>query len=239
MKTVLKHSLDKLAAGIGIVVLSPVLLLVAAGVKLTSAGPVVFRQARVGQHGRLFVIFKFRTMYHRRAAGGLCVTAKCDKRITPFGRLLRRTKIDELPQLVNVLRGEMSLVGPRPEVPAYVRRFSNLYDPILRVRPGITHRASILFRDEESILDGAQDPDRMYTEEILPRKLAIYQRDLDRDGLLDDIRTILDTIFPHPRTTADDSIGQYAPAARISGNVVEARRSLHQVEEHRVKALVP
>jgi len=190
-----KRFFDCLASGCGLFLLSPLLCLVAVLVKLTSAGPVFFRQERVGRGGRPFHIFKFRTMAADSHRQGRSITVKGDCRITRLGRILRRTKIDELPQLINVLRGEMSLVGPRPEVPEYVDMFWHEFESILKIRPGITHRASILFRNEEELLDRSDDPERFYVEQVMPRKLQLYAQDLDQESLRDDVRTILDTIF--------------------------------------------
>ena len=153
-----------------LLLLSPLLLLVALAVKLDSPGPVFFRQQRVGRHGVPFSIHKFRTMHH--GAGGLPLTVGADTRITRVGGFLRRTRIDELPQFIDVLQGTMSVVGPRPEVPRYVAH----YPPALRaralaVRPGITDPASLAFIDEAGLLAGAADPERTYIEVILPAKL--------------------------------------------------------------------
>lgn len=170
-----KRGLDIFLSLVAIGLLVPVFLLCALAVRLDSPGPVLFRQVRVGLHGRPFRILKFRTMRHEPATEGALVTSSNDGRITSAGRWLRRSKLDELPQLFNVLAGEMSLVGPRPEVPKYVA----LYPPALRelvlsVRPGITDEAAIEFRDEGELLAGSPDPDQLYREEILPRKLARY-----------------------------------------------------------------
>jgi lipopolysaccharide/colanic/teichoic acid biosynthesis glycosyltransferase len=190
----LKRFFDLSAAVLGLLFLLPLLALLALAVKLSGPGPVFFRQERVGRFGHHFRIFKFRTMRSGLARSGRLFTVEGDERITAIGSFLRRTKLDELPQLLNVLRGEMSLVGPRPEVPTYVDLFHDEYAPVLGVRPGITHRASIEFRAEENLLARVADPERYYIEQIMPRKLKLYVRDLDRESLLDDIRTILDTI---------------------------------------------
>jgi lipopolysaccharide/colanic/teichoic acid biosynthesis glycosyltransferase len=134
---VLKRTFDLVAATLGLIILSPFLLAVAASVKVSSPGPVFFRQERIGRNFAPFRIFKFRTMEVCDTPESL-ITIKGDPRVTPFGRFLRETKLDELPQLINVLKGEMSLVGPRPEVPEYVRQFRADYEEILRVRPGMT-----------------------------------------------------------------------------------------------------
>lgn len=171
----LKRIFDFIAACAGLFVLSPVLLLVALWIKLDSPGPVLFRQKRVGRHGQLFNILKFRTMVVAAEAQGLSITTHADRRITRAGSVLRKCKLDELPQLYNVLAGEMSLVGPRPEVPKYVALYpETARATILSVRPGITDNASIEFSDESSLLRESSDPERMYIEEILPRKIALY-----------------------------------------------------------------
>lgn len=168
-----KRLLDLWVAALGLVVLSPMLLAAIAWVRLDSPGPVFFRQERVGRHGRLFRIHKLRTMHVDADAPGPAITAYADARITRAGRWLRRYRVDEVPQLIDVLRGDMSVVGPRPEVP----RFVALYPPelrarVLNVRPGITDPASLEFVDEGLLLAGSNDPERTYVEAILQRKLA-------------------------------------------------------------------
>ncbi|MBN8280492.1 MAG: sugar transferase [Gammaproteobacteria bacterium] len=170
-----KRTFDVLASVAVLAVLWPLLLLVAAWVRLDSPGPALFRQERVGLRGELFTLLKFRTMAATPLPGGPLVTAAGDRRVTRAGRWLRPTKLDELPQLLNVLAGDMSLVGPRPEVPRYVTLWPpQQRDLILSVRPGITDEAAVVFRDEERLLAAAADPELYYVEEILPRKLALY-----------------------------------------------------------------
>lgn len=169
-----KRVFDVLASVVALAILWPFLLLVAAWVRLDSPGPALFRQVRVGRAGRSFTLLKFRTMAARPLPGPL-VTAAGDPRITRAGRWLRATKLDELPQLLNVLAGDMSLVGPRPEVPRYVALWPpHQRDLVLSVRPGITDEAAVVYRDEERLLARAADPERLYVEEILPRKLGLY-----------------------------------------------------------------
>lgn len=187
----LKRAFDVAAAGAGLVVLSPVLLAVAAALKLTDPGPVFFRQTRAGLGFKPFEIFKFRTM--RASGGGSQLTAGGDPRVTPVGRLLRRTKLDELPQLFNVLRGEMSIVGPRPEVPRYVELFRDDYALILSVRPGITDYASVKYRDEEAVLAAYSDPEHGYVTKVLPDKIALYRRYIAEIGFATDLRIIFET----------------------------------------------
>jgi lipopolysaccharide/colanic/teichoic acid biosynthesis glycosyltransferase len=190
----LKRLFDVVVASAGLVLLSPLVLLIAIAVKVTSRGPVFFRQERAGLHGVPFCIYKFRTMRWTGLGHGCLITVGGDGRITPMGRLLRRTKLDELPQLINVVRGEMSLVGPRPEIRAYVDLFPRQYARVLSVRPGITHRAALEFYAEEQLLASVRDPERYYVEQIMPRKLQLYLRDIERTSLMDDIRTILETV---------------------------------------------
>ena len=168
----LKRLLDLALATLALVALAPLLLAAMAWVRVDSPGPMFFRQERVGRHGRPFRIHKLRTMRADAPAAGPAITAHADERVTRAGRWLRRYRIDELPQLIDVLRGDMSLVGPRPEVP----RFVALYPPELRakvlaVRPGITDPASLEFVDEGALLAGSPDPERAYVETVLPRKL--------------------------------------------------------------------
>ena len=165
-----KRLFDLLGAAAALLLLSPLLLLAALAVKLDSPGPVFFRQERVGRHGVPFRIHKFRTM--RSGAAGLQITVEDDPRITRVGAFLRRTRIDELPQFIDVLQGTMSLVGPRPEVPRYVAFYPpGLRERALAVRPGITDPASLAYIDEGTRLAKAADPEREYIEVILPQKL--------------------------------------------------------------------
>ncbi len=167
-----KRLFDITLSLLALALLFPLLLAVALWVRLDSPGPVLFRQQRVGRGGRLFGILKFRTMQVNAEAAGLQITVGQDPRITSAGRWLRRSKLDELPQLLNVLRGEMSMVGPRPEVPRYVALYpADQRATVLSVRPGITDLASLAFRDESTLLARSADPERTYVEEILPIKL--------------------------------------------------------------------
>jgi lipopolysaccharide/colanic/teichoic acid biosynthesis glycosyltransferase len=189
-----KRLFDVLVSAAALLLLSPLLLLVALAVKLDSPGPVFFRQQRVGRHGVPFSIHKFRTMQH--GAGGLPLTVGADARITRVGGFLRRTRIDELPQFIDVLQGTMSVVGPRPEVPRYVAH----YPPALRaralaVRPGITDPASLAFIDEAGQLARAADPERAYIEDILPAKLALAADYAERATLWTDIAVLWRTVL--------------------------------------------
>ena len=190
-----KRLFDLCCAAAGLVLLVPVLAAVALWVVWDSPGPAFFRQQRVGRAGRLFHIVKFRTMHPRAETAGPPLTVGADGRITRAGHWLRRTKIDELPQLFNVLLGQMSLVGPRPEVPRYVALYpDDLRTLVLSVRPGITDRASIEFRDESTLLGQSSDPERTYVEQILPIKLR-YGADYARSHTLrGDLEIILRTL---------------------------------------------
>jgi lipopolysaccharide/colanic/teichoic acid biosynthesis glycosyltransferase len=171
----LKRTVDFAVSAALLVVLSPLFLIVALAVILDSGRPVFFTQIRTGRRFRLFRIHKFRTMRDVPAADGSQITIGGDPRITRVGRLLRATKLDELPQLWNVLAGEMSLVGPRPEVPEYVELFRGRYERVLSVRPGITDLASLQFHNEEAVLQASSDPLATYREEILPAKLRLAE----------------------------------------------------------------
>jgi lipopolysaccharide/colanic/teichoic acid biosynthesis glycosyltransferase len=169
-----KRCLDIALSLVGLILLSPVFLLIAALVRLSSPGPTFFRQERVGRGGRPFRLLKFRSM--RPSSGGPEVTAGSDDRITPIGRLLRKAKLDELPQLLNVLLGDMSLVGPRPEVERYVRHYTDAQREVLSVQPGVTGVSQLLFRHEEELLAGHDDVEDFYIREVMPRKLDLDLR---------------------------------------------------------------
>lgn len=191
----IKRVFDIICALCGLIILSPVLLLIIVLIKLTSTGPVFFRQTRVGQYEKLFQIHKFRTMIVNAEASGLKITVGRDLRITSIGHFLRKTKLDELPQLIDVLMGTMSLVGPRPEVPEYVQYYTNEIKAIvLNVRPGITDWASIKMIDENDILARASDPQQAYIQQILPEKLAYAVRYVQTRSLKLDVYLILLTI---------------------------------------------
>jgi lipopolysaccharide/colanic/teichoic acid biosynthesis glycosyltransferase len=184
-----KRMFDVAMASLGLLVLAPAMLGIAVWIRLDSPGPVLFRQDRVGRHGRVFRIRKFRTM--RADAAGPLLSVGDDRRITRAGTWLRRTKLDELPQLVDVLAGHMSLVGPRPEVPRYVALYPPaLRDKVLSVRPGITDAASIEYRHESELLARATDPEREYVEVVLPAKLEAAARYVDRMSLATDLRIL-------------------------------------------------
>jgi lipopolysaccharide/colanic/teichoic acid biosynthesis glycosyltransferase len=189
-----KRLFDIAAALAGLLLLAPLLALVALWIKADSPGPVFFRQQRVGRHGQLFSIYKFRTMT-AAAAPTIELTVGSDRRITGAGQFLRHYKLDELPQLINVLQGAMSLVGPRPEVPRYVACYPpELRAIVLSVAPGITDWASILYREESAILGRAADPERAYRETILPAKLDYYVRYVRERSFWTDLRIIFSTL---------------------------------------------
>ena len=190
----LKRLFDLFSVIIGLVLLSPVFLLIALVIKWDSKGSIFFKQVRVGQYGVWFQVLKFRTMVMDAEAKGAKVTTDGDLRITRVGHFLRDYKLDELPQLINVFKGEMSLVGPRPEVPEYVEFYSNeTKEIVLSVRPGITDRASIEFRDENKILANSTDPVKDYKEKVLPIKLEYYKAYVEERSFWLDFGLIMGT----------------------------------------------
>ncbi len=190
-----KRAMDIAISAAALCVLWPVFLLIALAIVIDDPGPVFYRQVRVGRGGRPFRIFKFRTMVVDADKKGLSITVGRDSRITRVGAFLRKTKLDELAQLLNVLVGEMSFVGPRPEV----REYTDLYDgeqrQVLLVRPGITDYASIAYRNENDLLAGADDPERMYIETIMPDKIELNMKYLREISPLADLRLILKTVI--------------------------------------------
>jgi lipopolysaccharide/colanic/teichoic acid biosynthesis glycosyltransferase len=190
-----KRIFDFTVAGTALLILLPLFLLIAVFIKLDSKGPVFFRQKRGGLDGKCFDIFKFRSMTVKEKTDGKDFDAGSCSRITRTGKIVRKTKLDELPQLINVVRGEMSLVGPRPEVETYIRLYQSHWDKILSVRPGITDPASIKFRNEEELLAKAADPEDEYRNVILPRKLGIYEDYVSGISFLNDVKILLGTIF--------------------------------------------
>jgi lipopolysaccharide/colanic/teichoic acid biosynthesis glycosyltransferase len=189
-----KRAFDIVAALVGLVLLSPLLFAVSVVIKLDSPGPVFFRQERIGRRFRPFLIYKFRTMVQEAPQLGGPITFGADPRITRVGRILRKTKIDECPQLINVLKGEMSLVGPRPEVRQYVEMFRSQYEEILQVPPGITDPASLYYRDEAELLGRAADPAEEYVRCVLPQKLQLAREYVKRSSLLFDVTLIFKTL---------------------------------------------
>jgi lipopolysaccharide/colanic/teichoic acid biosynthesis glycosyltransferase len=187
-----KRLVDVLAASLGLALLAPFWLATALLILLQDGGPVLFRQERIGRGGRPFLLWKFRTMRH--LASGQLLTVAGDPRITLLGRFLRRTKLDELPQLWNVLRGEMSLVGPRPEVRRYVERYTCEQRRVLDLHPGITDPASLTYVDEERVLTGFADPELAYVERIMPEKIRLNLEYAAHATVLSDLALIVRTI---------------------------------------------
>tara|TARA_Y100001935_G_scaffold250168_1_gene249837 strand:+ start:1438 stop:2037 length:600 start_codon:yes stop_codon:yes gene_type:complete len=190
-----KRWFDFIAALIGFSVLSPVFLLISIIVKITSKGPVFFKQERIGKNFVPFKMIKFRSMIVNDAKNHQLVTYSGDPRITSVGKFLRRYKLDELPQLLNVILGDMSLVGPRPEVMRYIQHYKKEYEFILSIQPGITDNAAIAFRNEEEILSQYKDSETAYIEKIMPKKMALYKKYIQKQTFLNDIGLILKTIF--------------------------------------------
>lgn len=190
----MKRTFDIMVSFLGLLVLSPLLLLVAVIVKLDSSGPIFFRQERIGRGFRPFFIFKFRTMIQDTFGRGPLITVGDDPRITRAGRFLRKTKIDELPQLINVLKGDMSLVGPRPELHQYVELFRKDYEQILKIRPGITDLASLKYHDEAAVLKQLENPEAEYCDRILPDKISLAKEYVKKASFVFDLTVILKTL---------------------------------------------
>jgi lipopolysaccharide/colanic/teichoic acid biosynthesis glycosyltransferase len=189
-----KRLFDLLSGALGLGLLWPLLVAIAVLIKLDDGGPVFFRQVRVGYRGRPFRIWKFRTMVPDTTSQGILLTVGDDHRVTRAGRWLRRWKLDELPQLFNVLTGEMSFVGPRPELPYYVARYSAAERRVLDFVPGLTGEASLRYRDESELLGHARDPERAFVEGILPEKVRLNLAYGDRATLWTDCGVILRTM---------------------------------------------
>jgi len=187
----MKRLMDIVLATVGLVLAAPLLAAIAVLVRLKDGPPVIYRATRVGQHGQLFSLFKFRTMI---PSEGSSVTVWADPRVTPLGRKLRRHKLDELPQLLNVLRGEMSFVGPRPEDPEYVAIYTDDQRRVLSVKPGITGVAALEYSDEESLLKG-EDWEEAYRERIMPAKLRLEIAYIARQSIWTDLKLILQTFL--------------------------------------------
>jgi lipopolysaccharide/colanic/teichoic acid biosynthesis glycosyltransferase len=191
----MKRVFDVMGAGIGFVLLTPLLFLVALLIKLDSPGSVFFQQERIGKGFRPFCIYKFRTMLPDAPRKGGAITVGNDPRITRVGRILRKTKLDELPQLLNVLKGDMSFVGPRPEVQLYVELFRKDYEEILTVRPGITDLASLKYRHEAELLGQAENPEAMYITQVLPEKIRLAKEYVKQSSFGFDVIVILKTLL--------------------------------------------
>ena len=188
-----KRIVDVALAAVGLVITSPLMVVIAAGVRLTSSGPAIHRASRVGRLGKPFTLYKFRSMRISDADGGSLITARGDDRVTRFGEILRSTKLDELPQLVNVLRGDMSIVGPRPEDPSYVAKYTDAQRKILDWRPGLTSPASIEYRHEEEILAAANDLETAYAS-IMDAKLQLDLAYFYTSSLRSDVGIIVKTL---------------------------------------------
>ncbi|WP_421381821.1 sugar transferase [Bacillus salacetis] len=190
----IKRAFDSVVSCIGLLVLSPLFIIISVIIKFDSKGPILFKQIRIGKGGKEFKIYKFRTMVTNAEKKGMQITVGKDSRITKVGHFLRKVKLDELPQLINVLFGDMSFVGPRPEVPRYVARYNKYQRNILKIRPGITDIASIEYRDENNILSKSNDPEREYINNIMPHKIELNVKYLDRLSVIYDLKIILSTI---------------------------------------------
>jgi lipopolysaccharide/colanic/teichoic acid biosynthesis glycosyltransferase len=190
---VIKRSFDIVVSSFGLLLCLPLFLVIAVLIKLDSKGSVFFSQQRIGKHFRPFRIYKFRSMVQGAPLKGGQITAGGDARITRVGWFLRKTKLDELPQLINVLKGEMSLVGPRPEMLKYVLLFWTDYEEILRVNPGITDIASLKYRDESTLLAESMDPEHEYIEHVLPDKIRLAKEYVSKSSFLFDLTLILRT----------------------------------------------
>jgi len=191
-----KRLFDLTFSALGLIILSPFLLMIFLCIVFESGRPIIYRQKRLGKDWKEIMLYKFRTMNSQKTEDGLSCSPKNDKRITHVGKYLRRYKLDELPQLFNVLRGDMSFVGPRPELPKFVEYYSDIYKEILKIKPGITDLASIKFRDESSLLDcEAVDVEKVYLTKILPQKLEYSKIYLKKQGFFYDLKLIFKTIY--------------------------------------------
>lgn len=194
-KSFFKRLFDFILAVILLLLFLPFMMLCAILVKLGSSGPIFFQQDRGGKGGKYFKILKFRSMTVKKETDGKDFDPGCDARVTGVGKFLRKSKMDELPQLINVLKGDMSLVGPRPEVKVYVELYPERWEKVLSIRPGITDPASISFRNEEELLAEAEDPEEEYRQKILPEKLDIYEEYVDNISLFRDMKILFATVF--------------------------------------------
>jgi lipopolysaccharide/colanic/teichoic acid biosynthesis glycosyltransferase len=190
---VAKRIFDCLFSCIGLIIISPIFILLSLLIALDSQGGIFYKQVRIGKNMRPFKLFKFRTMYANSDKKGLLTVGDNDNRITRVGYYLRKYKLDELPQLINVLMGEMSFVGPRPEVEKYVKLYNNEQQKVLSVKPGITDWASIRYVNESELLARSSEPEKTYINEIMPAKLAINLEYVKQNNLLIDIKIILHT----------------------------------------------
>jgi lipopolysaccharide/colanic/teichoic acid biosynthesis glycosyltransferase len=193
--SVVKRTFDILCPLIGLIILSPVFLIGAILAKFQSPGPVFYRAQRIGRYGEMFLMYKFRTMVVNAEALGSSLTTYQDSRITKIGDFLRRTKLDELPQLINVLKGDMSIIGPRPEAPVYVKYYTAEQQRVLSVKPGITGPAQLENRNEELKLKGQSNPEQYYINQLLPEKLNIDLSYIENRSFIFDLKIIFKTIW--------------------------------------------
>lgn len=190
-----KRVFDVAASAVILLILSPFFLILAAAIKLDSPGPVFYRQVRVGRYDRDFRIFKFRTMVQNADKIGLALTTGGDSRITRMGKIIRKCRLDEISQLLNVLSGTMSLVGPRPEVRRYVDVYTPEFMATLLIRPGVTATASIAFKDEDKLLNSGGDPEEIYIHQVLPPKMALNLEYMDHISVWNDLKIMFQTVF--------------------------------------------
>ena len=194
---IVKRLFDIIVSALGLVILLPILLVVSICILFESGRPVIFKQERLGKDWKLFALYKFRTMNPQRASGQVGCTANNDNRVTRIGGYLRRYKLDEIPQLFNVLKGDMSFVGPRPELVKFAEHYPDIYEQVLRIRPGITDLASIKYRNEHTLLNEAssRELEQIYVNDILPKKLEYSLEYLKRRSFFYDLKLIFQTIF--------------------------------------------
>lgn len=190
-----KRIFDIIISVVLLVLVSPILLILSILIKLDSPGPVVFRQIRITAYGKEFRIFKFRTMVNNADKTGSQVTTKGDVRVTRMGKLLRGCRLDELPQLLNILKGEMTFVGTRPEIPKYVKYYTNEMKATLLLPAGVTSRASIEYKDEECLLEGAEDVDEVYVHQVLPEKMKYNLEAIKNYSFFEDVKTMFATVI--------------------------------------------
>jgi len=222
-----KRLFDLFFAFIGLLLLSPLFILIAVAIKLRSPGPVFYAQERIGKAGKVFRVLKFRSMVPGADRMGPDITSAGDNRVTPVGRYLRKWKLDELPQLWNVLKGEMSMVGPRPELPSYVRNYTPEQREVLSVRPGITDLAAIQYRHEEQLLASSNDIVRFYTQVVLPHKLSLNRLYIEKLSLFLDVELILQTLRVIPAAGAANKTAAHEGSS--SGNSTpQQRENLHK-----------
>ena len=190
-----KRLLDVTVATLGLIGLLPLVMLCALLVRIQSSGPIIYRAKRVGRGGRIFEMYKFRTMVANAESLGPGLTIYGDSRITKLGRFLRRTKWDEIPQFLNVIKGDMSIIGPRPEIPEYVKYYSENQKQVLQVRPGITGPVQVTNYDEEKKLKDQTDPERYYITQLMPRKLEIDLSYIEKQSIVSDLLLLIKTFF--------------------------------------------